>query len=80
MDLGPDGLREGGFGVIGDLLAGEVEDVHPYCARGETVGASWVSAIDCVHPDERGTKELAALIVAAINEHLDNHPTPVRSR
>jgi len=67
---GPDGLREGGFGVLGDLIAGEVQDVHPYCARGETVGASWVSPADCVHPDARGTSELAKIMAAAIQEHL----------
>jgi lysophospholipase L1-like esterase len=68
--LGPDGFREGGFGVIGDLLAGQVEDVHPYCARGATIGDSWVSAVDCVHPDTRGTAELAAIMTAAIQDHL----------
>ncbi|MCH9803389.1 hypothetical protein K0U73_06300 [bacterium] len=73
--LGPDGFREGGFGVIGDLLAGQVEDVHPYCARGETVGASWVSAVDCVHPDERGTAELAAILVDGIRSHLAANPS-----
>lgn len=72
--LGPDGLREGGFGVVGDLLAGQVEDVHPYCARGDTVGESWVSSIDCVHPDDRGTSELAAIIVKSIAAHLADHP------
>ena len=72
--LGPDGFREGGFGVIGDLLAGQVEDVHPYCARGDTVGASWVSAVDCVHPDERGTAELADILAKAIRSHLADNP------
>ena len=68
--LGPDGFREGGFGIIGDLLAGQVEDVHPYCARGDTVGESWINIVDCVHPDERGTRELAAIMTAAIRDHL----------
>ncbi|MGZ0177219.1 MAG: GDSL-type esterase/lipase family protein [Acidimicrobiales bacterium] len=73
--LGPDGLREGGFGFIGDLLAGQVEDVHPYCARGETVGASWISAADCVHPDERGTAELANILANAVRTHLAANPS-----
>ena len=73
--LGPDGFREGGFGVIGDLLAGQVEDVHPYCARGETVGESWINAVDCVHPDERGTAELADLLADAIRTHLATNPS-----
>jgi len=68
--LGPDGFREGGFGIIGDLLAGQVEDVHPYCARGETVGESWINIVDCVHPDERGTQELASIMAEAIRNHL----------
>jgi len=73
--LGPDGFREGGFGVIGDLFAGQVEDVHPYCARGETVGESWINIVDCVHPDERGTRELAAIMTQAIRDHLADFPT-----
>jgi len=68
--LGPDGFREGGFGIIGDLLAGQVEDVHPYCARGETVGESWINIIDCVHPDIRGTQELAVVMTNAIRSHV----------
>jgi len=68
--LGPDGLREGGFGIVGDLLAGEVQDVHPYCARGDTVGESWINAVDCVHPDERGTDELGKIMASAILSHL----------
>lgn len=64
--LGPDNLREDGFSALGNDLAGQVKDVHPYCARGETVGASWISPVDCVHPDERGTAELADLMTAAI--------------
>jgi len=71
--LGPDGLREGGFGIIGDLLAGEVQDVHPYCARGDTVGESWINSVDCVHPDERGTEELGALMAATIQSHLGSN-------
>ena len=68
-------LIVGGFGFIGDLLAGQVEDVHPYCARGETVGASWISAADCVHPDERGTAELANILANAVRTHLAANPS-----
>ena len=68
--LGPDGFREGGFGIIGDLFAGQLKDVHPYCARGDTIGESWISSIDCVHPDERGTTELAAILAGAMRTHL----------
>lgn len=68
--LGPDGFREGGFGIIGDVLAGQVEDVHPYCARGDTIGESWINIVDCVHPDERGTQELANIMTAAIRSYL----------
>ena len=71
---GPDGFREGGFGLLGDLFAGQLEDIHPYCARGETVGESWISAVDCVHPDERGTTELAQIMVNSITAHLTDYP------
>lgn len=70
--VGPDGLREDGFGNVGELVgADQIEGIHPYCARGETVGESWVNPVDCVHPDDRGTAELAALMTAAILDHLD---------
>ncbi len=69
--IGLDSSREDGFGILGDLIgAGQIADVHPYCARGETVGASWINALDCVHPDERGTQEMADLVTAAILEYV----------
>ena len=73
--VGPDGLREDGFGRIGGWVgADQIGDIHPYCARGDTVGDSWINPIDCVHPDDRGTDELAAILVDAITRHLRAHP------
>lgn len=68
--VGPDGLREGGFGFLGELIGGLVSDVHPYCARGDTVDDSWINSIDCVHPDARGTTEIAQAVTAAILDRL----------
>jgi lysophospholipase L1-like esterase len=68
--VGPDGLREGGFGFLGELIGGLVSDVHPYCARGDTIGDSWINSIDCVHPDARGTTEIAQAVTAAILDRL----------
>lgn len=68
--IGPDGLREGGFGFLGDLIGGLVSDVHPYCARGDTIGDSWINSIDCVHPDARGTTEIALAVTAAVLDRL----------
>jgi hypothetical protein len=64
--LGPDGLRAGGFGLLGSLIGGLVSDVHPYCAHGETIGDPWVNSVDCVHPDGLGTRMLAETVAAAI--------------
>ena len=64
--LGPDGLREGDFWIIGDLVGGLVGDVHPYCARGDTLGDPWINSVDCVHPDVTGTAAIADLVLDAI--------------
>lgn len=64
--LGPDVLRSGGFGPLGDLVGGLVGEVHPYCADGDTKDDSWVNSIDCVHPDGKGTQVIADTVVATI--------------
>lgn len=73
--LGPDELRSSGFRIFGDSLLNQVEDVHPYCARGNTFGtSSWINPVDCVHPDEEGTAQLAGIMVRAITDHLATYP------
>jgi lysophospholipase L1-like esterase len=64
--LGPDGLRAGGFGVLGSLVGRLVADVHPYCAHGDAEGEPWINSIDCVHPDGTGTQVIADAVTAAI--------------
>lgn len=71
--IGPDSLREVGFGELGALLAGQVEGVHPYCTRGESNSTSWINPIDCVHPNDAGTEILAHLMTTAIISHLDQN-------
>lgn len=63
--LGPDGLRSGASGLLGGLVGAPLEGVHPYCARGHDDDASWVNYVDCVHPDGRGHREIAAAILEA---------------
>lgn len=64
--LGPDGLRAGGFGILGSLVGGLVAEVHPYCSHGDATGDPWINSIDCVHPDGGGTQVIADTVLAAI--------------
>ena len=65
--IGPDGLREIGFGSVGDLLGLSTDGVHPYCARGDSGGGSWISSVDCVHPNAAGAAAYAAAVLAALD-------------
>lgn len=68
--LGPDGLRENGFGPLGELIGLDFSGVQPYCARGETIGVSWISPVDCVHPDATGAAEIAAAVSTVVRDAL----------
>lgn len=61
--LGPDGLRADGGGLLGDVIGDALGAVHPYCARGDTVGETWISRVDCVHPNDRGQREIARAVI-----------------
>ncbi len=67
--IGPDGARAGG-GLLGDLIGGYFEDIQPYCAKGDGGPDSWVNAIDCVHPTEKGARVIADAIIAALDGRL----------
>ncbi|MDH3707943.1 MAG: GDSL-type esterase/lipase family protein [Acidimicrobiia bacterium] len=60
--VGPDGLRADGDGLLGDLVGDALGAIHPYCAKGDTVGDSWISRVDCVHPNDRGQQEIALAV------------------
>lgn len=64
--LGPDGVRSGASGWLRDLVGAPLEGVHPYCAGGHDDDGSWINYVDCVHPDGRGHREIAAAILEAI--------------
>ncbi len=65
--LGPDFWRADGFGALGEQLgAEELAGVHPYCARGGTQGTSWISRVDCVHPNDQGQRAIAEVVLAAL--------------
>ncbi len=64
--MGPDGLREIGFGFLGDFLGVSTDGIHPYCARGDSGGGSWISSIDCVHPNGAGARAYADAVIAAL--------------
>lgn len=65
--LGDDDLRADGYGQFGDAFGlNRIADIHPYCAKGHPETESWINPIDCVHPDEQGTFELASIMFNAI--------------
>lgn len=69
--LGPDELRQAGLGTIdGQVIAADVAGIHPYCQKGHEVRDTLISAVDCVHPDEAGTAEIASIIASEIAAHL----------
>ncbi len=63
--LGLDSARAGD-GVLGELFGGPFVGTQSYCARGDTVGESWVNALDCVHPDDEGHRQIAAAVLGAL--------------
>ena len=63
--LGPDGFRAGA-GWLRDLVGAPLEGVHPYCADGHDDAGSWINYVDCVHPDGRGHREIAAVLLDAM--------------
>lgn len=64
--FGPDGLREDGVPVIRDIFGRTVEGTHPYCARGRTTDDTWVSRVDCVHPNGTGHRRIGTVVSATV--------------
>jgi lysophospholipase L1-like esterase len=64
--VGPDAARAGGLGILGAVIGPLASGTHPYCARGDTTGEPWINAVDCVHPDGRGHREIGALVAASL--------------
>lgn len=65
--LGPDSLRAAAPDWLREIVGESLEGVHPYCARGhDGTDDSWISTVDCVHPDARGHREIAAAVIEAI--------------
>ena len=63
--LGLDSARAG-EGLLGELFGGPFVGTQSYCARGDTVGESWINALDCVHPDDEGHRQIAAAVLEAL--------------
>jgi lysophospholipase L1-like esterase len=63
--LGLDSARAG-EGVLGEVFGGPFVGTQAYCNRGDTVGESWVNALDCVHPDDEGHRQIAAAVLDAL--------------
>lgn len=64
--FGPDGAREEGVPVIRDIFGRLVEGTHPYCARGKTLDDTWVSRVDCVHPNGTGHRRIGTAVAATV--------------
>ncbi len=65
--LGPDALRSGEIlGPVGDFVADLFGGTHPYCAKGDTLDDTWISEIDCVHPNHEGQEAIAEAVVEVV--------------
>lgn len=63
--LGLDSARAG-EGVLGEVFGGPFVGTQAYCARGDTVGESWINALDCVHPDDEGHRQIADAVLGTL--------------
>lgn len=63
--LGLDSARAG-EGVLGEVFGGPFVGTQAYCARGDTIGESWLNTLDCVHPDGEGHRQIAAAVLDAL--------------
>ena len=61
--IGPDGVRAGdGLGWLGVVFERTTGTTQAYCAEGHPSYESWVSSVDCVHPDGQGADAYADAI------------------
>jgi len=65
--LGPDVLRGGGFGWLGEQVSGRLGGVHAFCDRHHGNFDTLVSAIDCIHPNLFGHRAYADEVGAALD-------------
>ena len=71
--IGPDAIRAGGWGVLGRVLGRFTSGVQAFCSSSYTSHDTFVSAIDCVHPDADGATAIAdAVLEVAAAEHPRN--------
>lgn len=64
--LGADLLSQQGEGAIADLVADLADLTDPYCSASETSNETWISIVDCVHPDSTGAAVYGAAVLEAL--------------
>ena len=64
--LGPDALRESGFGPLQGLADRFTGGRSPWCADGDGPEDTVISRLDCVHPNEDGQQAIAERVAQAL--------------
>lgn len=64
--LGADLLSQNAEGAIADLVRELADLTDPYCSAGASPVETWVSVVDCVHPDAAGVATYAEVVLDAL--------------
>lgn len=66
--FGPDILRETNFGPFQDLVSQITRDTFPYCSDQDGNDETYVTRLDCVHPNDDGHRAIASAVAAELAE------------
>jgi lysophospholipase L1-like esterase len=64
--FGPDVLREFNFGPFQDLVSQFTRDTFPYCSDGDGNDDTYVTRLDCAHPNDAGHQIIAEAVSQAL--------------
>lgn len=60
--FGPDIIREANFGPFQDLVSRFTRDTFPYCSDGDGTSDTFLTRLDCAHPNDDGHRAIAAAV------------------
>jgi lysophospholipase L1-like esterase len=64
--FGPDVLREINLGPFQDLVSQFTRDTFPYCSDGDGNDDTYVTRLDCAHPNDTGHQVIAEAVTRAL--------------
>ena len=64
--FGPDVLREFNFGPFQGLVSQFTRDTFPYCSNGDGNNDTYVTRLDCAHPNDAGHRVIAEAVTRAL--------------